>query len=42
MTKAKARAPLTRKDKIEGWAFAILFVVVLPGLMMITTWGART
>lgn len=42
MTKSRTQAPLTRKDKIEGWLFAILFVVGLPALMMVTTWGART
>lgn len=42
MTKTRTQAPLTRKDKIEGWAFAFVYVAVLPGLMMLTTWAART
>ena len=42
MTKAKAQAALTRKDKIEGWAFAFLFVVGLPALLMVASWSAST
>jgi hypothetical protein len=42
MINSKVQAPLTRKDKIEGWAFGILFVVGIPALLMVTTWGAST
>jgi hypothetical protein len=33
----RTQSPLTRQDKIEGWAFGAILVIALPALLFATT-----